>query len=320
MFAWLPQNRLYTLAHQAQRKPHILLVIFIAVVIVILSQFGITPLITVQIFLYGFSENGALIPTGNGALVSALWMAGQLISAFIGIFILIWLWLKFYEKRPFTSIGLEKDNALLKYLRGFALGILIFAGAVGILASVGFVTLDPNGDPSMQGIAALSGVLIVLLGWIVQGAAEEVLTRGWMLPILSVRYKPWVGILVSSIFFAILHSLIPNLSLIAMLNLALFGLFAAFYALREGSIWGICALHTSWNWVQGNIFGLQVSGGELGGGSLLNLQETGPDWFTGGNFGPEGGLAVTIMLLVGILVIFFWPAHTPATSLPIEQE
>ena len=142
-------------------------------------------------------------------------------------------------------------------------------------------------------------VLLVALGWVVQGAGEEVVTRGWMLPVLGARTRPWIGIVVVSLFFSLLHGLNPNLSALAMVNLALFGLFAAFYALREGSLWGICALHSVWNWIQGNVFGFEVSGTNAGGGTLFKFVETGPDWFTGGAFGPEGGLAVSLMLQIG---------------------
>ncbi len=95
---------------------------------------------------------------------------------------------------------------------------------------------------------------------------------------------------------------------LALLNLVLMGIFMGLYAMREGSIWGISALHSAWNWVQGNFFGFEVSGNSARGGTLINLTETGPDWFTGGTFGPEGGLVVTIFLMIGILVILFWKA------------
>ncbi len=240
------------------------------------------------------------------ALLSGAWLTALLVSSFSGIFIFLWLWTRFYEKRSFSSLGLEKTGAITRYIRGFVVGVGMFGGAIGLLALLGFVELE-TGDPAMQGMAALGGVAIVLIGWIVQGAGEEVLTRGWMLPVLAARYKPWVGILVSSLFFAFLHGLNPNLSIIAMLNLALFGFFAAFYALREGSLWGICALHSAWNWVQGNILGFEVSGGNFGGGTLVNLIESGPDWLTGGPFGPEGGLAVTFVLVIGIVLLLTWP-------------
>lgn len=315
MFPWIEHSRLITLARQALRLPHILAVIPLGFAIAFISQFGAIPVVVAQLFLYGFSESG--IETSEmTALVSGSWMAATLISSFALIFLFTWLWARFYEKRSFASLGFEASGVLFKYLRGFVIGVVIFSGSVGLLAAFGFVELE-QGDSSMQGMAALGGVLVVLLGWLVQGAAEELIARGWMMPVLGARYKPWIGIIVSSLFFAVLHGLNPNLSIIAMLNLALFGFFAAFYALREGSLWGICALHSAWNWVQGNIFGLQVSGSDFGGGSLLNLASTGPDWFTGGAFGPEGGLAVTIFLLIGVAVIFAWPF--PETQISQES-
>ncbi|MFO7584601.1 MAG: CPBP family intramembrane glutamic endopeptidase [Anaerolineales bacterium] len=319
MFPWLKNNRLFYLA-QTGRLPHMFIVIVLGVAIVFFSQLGGIPVYIAQMFLYGFSETGIHQPETMSATLSGLWMAAVLISSFSGIFLLLWLWVRFAEKRPFSSLGFERKNALLTYLRGFVLGLLMFSAAIVLLAMLGFVQIDRSIDPSMVGLSALGGVLIILLGWLVQGAAEEALTRGWMLPVLAARYHPWVGIIISSLFFAVLHGLNPNLSPIALVNLTLFGFFAAFYAMREGSLWGICALHSSWNWIQGNIFGFEVSGGSMGGGSLFKLMETGPDWMTGGLFGPEGGLAVTFILVIGIILIFAWPFKVDEESTPTIQQ
>jgi membrane protease YdiL (CAAX protease family) len=178
----------------------------------------------------------------------------------------------------------------------------MLGGAVALLAAVGYAGPE-DGPPQLQGVAALPGVLIALLGWAVQGPAEELICRGWMLPVLAARYRLRTGVIVSSLFFAVLHGLNPNLTVIAGLNLALYGLFAALYALREGGIWGIGAQHAAWNWAQGNVFGFEVSGIAPAGGMVLNLMETGPDEVTGGAFGPEGGLAITAVLVVGIVVL-----------------
>ncbi len=305
MFNWIAESRLFLLAQRAKRLPHIIAIIILGFVFAFAAQLAVIPVIITQMFLYGFPEGGPSLLNQN-SFISGGWMALTLISSFALIFVFTWLWIRFYEKRPFSSLGFEPNQALYKYIRGFLFGVLLFALAVALMVAFGFVEIDPIASPNI-GLAAAAGVGIVLLGWFVQGAAEEVLTRGWMLPALGARYKPWVGILVSSLFFSTLHSFNPNLSGIAFVNLALFGLFAAFYALREGSLWGICAIHSAWNWVQGNIFGFEVSGTNPEGGSLLKLIETGPDWFTGGPFGPEGGLAVTLVLALAILFVFIWP-------------
>jgi hypothetical protein len=125
------------------------------------------------------------------------------------------------------------------------------------------------------------------------------------MPVIGARYRPIWGILSSSLVFAVLHSLNPNLNPIAILNLFLFGLFTALYALYEGGLWGVFSLHTVWNWAQGNLFGFEVSGLARPVGTLFDLMEVGPDAITGGPFGPEGGLAVTVVLVVGCGVVWW---------------
>ena len=137
-----------------------------------------------------------------------------------------------------------------------------------------------------------------------QGPAEEALTRGWLLPVIGARYRPIYGVIISSVIFAIFHSFNPNLGPIAILNLFLFGVFTALYALYEGGLWGIFSIHAVWNWAQGNIFGFEVSGGTASGGTLFNLMEVGPDIITGGPFGPEGGLAVTGVLVISCVIVW----------------
>ncbi|KAA0253374.1 MAG: CPBP family intramembrane metalloprotease [Chloroflexi bacterium] len=301
---WLNHNRLFDLARQGRRLTHIAAVIPLSFVFMFAAQMGAIPVFIVMAILYGFSD--ALITMkGFSPLEAGFWMGAQLITAFALVYVILWAWLKFVEKRPFWTLGYEAKNILSQYGRGLLIGALMFAGAVGILALFGSVSLE-QGDPAQQGLSALGGVILVLFGWVVQGGAEEALFRGWVLPVIGARHRAWIGLLVSSVIFAAIHGLNPNLSVIALLNLVLYGVFAGLYAMREGSLWGISANHTVWNWVQGNFFGLQVSGTSAGGGMVFNLMETGEDWLTGGAFGPEGGLAVTMVLVVSIAVMLFW--------------
>ena len=301
---WFNNSRLFDLARQGQRLTHIAAVIPLSIIFSVVAQFGVIPLIIVMGVLYGFTETGISMQ-GIPNTAAGFWMGMQLIFAFVLVYAILWAWLRFVEKRPFWTLGYELKNALAQYCRGFLFGTLMFAGSVGFLAAFGSVSFE-QGDATKQGLAAVGGVILVLIGWVIQGGAEEVLIRGWVLPVIGARYKPWLGLLISSLIFALLHGLNPGLSAIALFNLALFGVFAGLYAMREGSMWGISALHSVWNWVQGNFFGFQVSGTNAEGGTLINLMETGVDWLTGGEFGPEGGLAVTIMLVIGIAVTLFW--------------
>ncbi len=296
----LADNRMFVLARQARRLPHILLAIVMVVVFVLLP-----PLLGLPIFLM-------LPPDSADPLLDALRLVLLLIAQFAPSALALWLWLRFYERRPFWTLGLERAAAPMYYARGFLVGVALFALSVALCAALGYVAPE-SGPPGQQGLGALGGVLLVYLGWTIQGPVEELLTRGWLMPVVAARYRPWLGILVSSLVFALLHLLNPNLSLLAVLNLCLFGLFAALYTLWEGGLWGICALHAAWNWAQGNVFGLEVSGQAVDGGILFNLQERGPDLITGGPFGPEAGLAVTAVLAVGIAVLAFLLRKTYAS-------
>jgi membrane protease YdiL (CAAX protease family) len=104
-----------------------------------------------------------------------------------------------------------------------------------------------------------------------------------------------------------MHGANAGLSVLALANLALFGLFAGCYALREGGLWGVCAVHSAWNWAQGSLFGFEVSGHAPQWSVLVRLRAQGPDWLTGGAFGPEGGAAVTAMLVLGLAAVLLWP-------------
>jgi membrane protease YdiL (CAAX protease family) len=253
------------------------------------------------------------ILTGNGQidamtiLSSSLGFTILLLLGFGPIFILVWAWLWLFERRHLWTIGMERKGWLLKYLRGALLGIFMIAAAVGLSVAFGYVTLEGSG---IEIGVAISGSMLLLVGWIVQGAAEEALFRGFLLPILGTRYGPVVGVLASSVLFALLHLFNTNLSLLAVLNLTLFGMFTAFYAFKEGGLWGVFAIHSLWNWAQGNLFGMQVSGIPVQLDAIFKLKETGPDWFTGGAFGPEGGIAVTLVLLAGIIALSLrWRGH-----------
>ncbi len=291
-------NELFALARQGRRLPHIALILVVSVVAtIVLGILGaiVATLVTQVLIQMGAPASGSAFSTG--------WQTALfLIGATSPIFFFIWAWVRFFDRRPYWTLGLRLRGAASYYTRGLLVGFVMFGAAVGIAAMLGYTTFE-SGDPLQQGSAAVGGVLIVALGWIVQGASEEVLCRGWLLPSIGARYRPWLGVLVSSLLFALLHSLNPNLNVIAMLNLFLFGLFAALYALYEAGLWGVFALHSVWNWAQGNLFGFEVSGTQPKGGTLLNLQEAGPDVVTGGRFGPEGGLAVTVVLLIGIVAI-----------------
>ena len=245
-----PNNHLFNLARSGQRLPHILLAIPLAFAIILLAIIGgglVAALLVgalsvvsgeVDLATFDFSDSAEIerLVLPDTALEQVIF----LVLSFGPIFLILWLWLYLFEKRPLWSTGLEWRQALWHYGRGLLVGLLMFTAAIGISALFGYIAFE-DGDPQRQGFSALLGVLFVFIGWMVQGAAEELITRGWLLPVIGARYSPTWGIIISSLIFMIFHARNPNLSIIALLNLFLFGLFATLYALYEGGLWGSLA-------------------------------------------------------------------------------
>lgn len=204
------------------------------------------------------------------------------------------------EKRTFRSLGFTKKLAVPHYLIGVVLGVAMLGGSVLIAKLCGAL--------SFQGIEqniAWGTLAAYLGGWLLQGLSEEVVCRSYLLCDVGTHHKPWTAIVVSALAFMALHLGNPNTSIVAFLNLFLFGVFAALLFLRTDSIWMVAAVHSLWNCAQGNIFGVEVSGMEIEAAIMRFLPVEGKDLISGGAFGMEGGLGVTAVMLLGIAVLLF---------------
>lgn len=213
--------------------------------------------------------------------------------------IVIFLWVVLYEKRKITTLGFYPDNFLNKYAFGFLIGITMLSLSALIIILSGNVEVTPGTFK----ISNIFFFLVVILSWIIQGASEEILLRGFMMPILTKRFNIWVGILGNSLIFASLHLLNPGVSPLAIINLILFGIFASLYTLYNGNLWGICAIHSAWNFTQGNIFGFLVSGTHAPWDKIIFVNYETNNIINGGTFGPEGGLAVTLVLVISSILL-----------------
>ncbi|QZY53981.1 CPBP family intramembrane glutamic endopeptidase [Crassaminicella profunda] len=286
------EKGLFLEAKGARYLPNIIVVLILAVAFLIGGEIigGIAMAIT-GIFIFGTSNVSPLMG-----------MMAQLIFGFLFVSLLIFAWVKLAEKRKISSMGFYKENFIKKYTIGFMVGVGLFTLVVSLLAITGHIQVDQN-STTPTGLAVLSSILIILPGWMIQSATEEILARGWMMNVLGARYNPFLGLGVSAIFFGVMHIFNPNVSFIAILNIILVGILLGLYVMKTKELWGVCGLHAAWNWVQGNIFGFEVSGTKTGIGSIMKLKLVGSEWFTGGAFGPEAGFAATIVLGLGIVGI-----------------
>lgn len=216
------------------------------------------------------------------------------LANFLFITLAIIAWAVFIEKCLLEGIGLAKKHAFRDFLLGWFFGGAFLTICVLLMVLFGGVQITGFHFSSTN----ILQFIPLLLAWSIQGHAEEILARGFLFSSVAVKNSIPVGIVVSSIFFSLIHLGNDGLSLIPILDLTLFGILAALYYLKTGSIWGISGAHAAWNCFQGNVFGFPVSGTDAGT-AFISVKQQGPDWLSGGAFGVEGSLiSVTAQALV----------------------
>ena len=212
---------------------------------------------------------------------------------------LVCLWVLAVERRSPIGLGFYKEKAWLELLKGGLIGFLLMGAVVGLQVVTGSIQLSQV-DFSWENMFSF---LLIMPFWFIQSGTEELLTRGWLFPVVSKHTRIWIGTAVSSLLFAILHLQNPSINWISLLNIALFGLLACLYVLKTDNIWGISAIHAAWNCFQGSFFGLSVSGLSTAYAPMRFENGDVPDFMSGGGFGPEGSLFSSLVMGVYILYL-----------------
>lgn len=222
------------------------------------------------------------------------------LSSFVIILFLFIFWVKVIEKNALSSLGFVKRN-WLKYL---GLGILLSLLQMGVIALVyqvgGIGSFELN-ELSLEPILFILGLFPF---WLLQGGTEEVATRGWLLTRIAARTNLPLAIAISSSLFGILHMGNAGVTFLSVLNIILDGVLAGLLFIYTDSIWLVVAQHGTWNYVQGNLLGFQVSGTGADASIFSFTMGDGPDWLTGGAFGAEGSIITTLVLLVSLVIVY----------------
>ena len=232
-------------------------------------------------------------PTGEIMIV-------QLLSTIFPAVLCV-IYCRFIERRSLNSMGFVKKGCAVKYLIGLGAGFLMFSATLLISIIFGaakYVGTDLNN---------VTFFALMCAGWLIQGAEEEILCRGFFMPSLSEKLPLWAAVLISSVFFSLMHIFNAGFNFIVLINLTLTGIMFALLAIRFDSLFVCCAAHSIWNLVQGNFYGLPVSGMDAGASVFrFELAENMELW-TGGTFGLEGSLSETIVMVIVIAALVFIP-------------
>lgn len=244
----------------------------------------------------------AIVLAGKGASMAVtrltardtpLQVLGALI--FAGVVISVYKALQaFLERRPdaeFAVPGAGRELGL-----GLIAGFALFSAMAGIVLLLGGL--------QVEGVRGTGQLWSMLAMGIVSGTIEEALFRGVLFRHVETMLGSWAALAITSALFGLAHIANPNASLFAAFAIAMEAgiLLGAAYLLTR-RLWLAVGIHAAWNFTQGWVFSVPVSGGDAPLG-LLITSRTGPDWLTGGDFGLEASvIAMGIATLAGVLML-----------------
>lgn len=228
--------------------------------------------------------------------MQAKYLIPSLLCTVFGTLISI-IYCRFIEARHLSSMGMRKKKIGIHYLHGLGIGLALMTIIVLISLIFGIekITLCSEINFGLIGL--------FLLGFFLQGMSEEFIFRGYLMNTIGANHHPYIAVGISAAAFSLAHIMNPGFSLFVFFNLAIFGVFAGLYMIAFDDIWGACAIHSIWNFTQGCFYGISVSGT----GDTESVFRTTPIsasvLLTGGDFGIEGSIVTTIVLLGAISVI-----------------
>lgn len=227
---------------------------------------------------------------------------------------------KMFYNRSLDQIGLIKKNWLLEFLHGFIIG----AVSMGMIYTI-FILLNQANIMSINKERIFSlWIIIELLSLGLYVFVEEFITRGFLMTALKTTRKKPIIFVGASLIFALLHLLNDGSTIISTVNTFLAGLLFSYMFIKTGKIWLSTGYHIAWNFFHGTIFGMPVSGNEQ---ISIFITELGTKtYLVGGEYGPEGGIIVTIILLLGFLYVRFviktptYPIWSMDNNLPLTRK
>ncbi|MBL6591568.1 MAG: CPBP family intramembrane metalloprotease [Flavobacteriaceae bacterium] len=210
----------------------------------------------------------------------------------IGIFILLWLFMKYVDKEPFMNMGFEIKGKRNDIILGMTIGLFMMAVGYLVLSSLGEIQfLKINYD--------LSSIIWLFILFIGVSILEETFVRGYVLKNLLKSFNPIISLVISSGIFSLLHFLNPNVNYLALTELFIGGIALGISYVYTKNLWFPFAFHLSWNFFQ-VIFGFNVSGMDTY--SLIEFEILEPNSLNGGDFGFEGSY---LSIIFTIIIIYF---------------
>jgi membrane protease YdiL (CAAX protease family) len=203
--------------------------------------------------------------------------------------------LRWVDRRSWRDVWLDRSAAQPRRLaEGSALGLLAIGVPSAALMARGWLSLERDAPGSWLGAAIRVSVLLL-----VAALAEELIFRGYVLAVLREKLGWAVAVALTSVAFGYAHAGNPGANARAVTLVMLAGVFLGAVVAVTRSLYAAWMAHFAWNWVMAVLLHIPVSGGELETPDYRTV-DAGPDWATGGAWGPEGGAAGAIGMIGGL--------------------
>lgn len=244
--------------------------------------------------------NGAVVPllSGAAAMVGArvVIYPWALLASVVGAHLLTFHWL---EPRRCAAVRLDRRALRPRAMLGAA---ALAAGAVGVpslvLLSVGWLRVEA-GPPGSSLAAALA-----ILAFLAPAALwEELVFRGYAFAVLEEWWGTPAAIATTSIAFGLVHLYTAGASIASIVVVVLAGVFLAGVLVVTRSLYAAFAAHLAWNWSLAGGLHAAVSGIPFATPDY-RVVDAGPDWATGGVWGPEGGVGAALGLLSASVYLY----------------
>ena len=202
-----------------------------------------------------------------------------------------WVLARLIEHRKVDELSWRKLPQLLWGLLG---ALALFALLSVQLWAAGVYRITGYGDAPMWALFLLTAVT--------PGITEEIVSRGILFRLTEEGLGTWIALAVSALFFGFAHSFNPGATVWSSVAISVEAgvLFGLLYHLTR-SLWWCIGLHAGWNFVQGAVFGIPVSGIKIDG--LFDSQLQGPDWLDGGGFGAEASVLTVLSCSIVSLLL-----------------
>ncbi|HOX06154.1 MAG TPA: type II CAAX endopeptidase family protein [Planctomycetota bacterium] len=272
------------------------------------------PFIVLYLVAQQSAEAGRLprIPNGTAMNLAAA-------TATLPFVLLVaWVFRRFLDRRSWRSLGFWWDrDAPCDLGLGFVAGAGVILLAAGLLFATGACRYAGLAGPGGSDVWALMRLALLAGGIAAAALLEEVVCRGYIQGNVAERSGPVVAIATSSLIFGVMHGLNPNVTVLAGANLVLAGVLLGLAYERFRTLWLPWGLHFGWNLVMGPALGIPVSGTSMP--SALHCRLEGPDWWSGGAFGIEGGLAATLAMAVAVAALAAWRGRPARPVEPVGE-